>query len=278
VMMDGYEKSFEPDFHEESDLERPASIHVVAKKAAAASWKTLAKERIEDTRPTIPLGRKFWPISKDEERDIEKLFGDDEMHKLATMLKSRDDDARVKLLDAAYWMKGCSSLGRLRYAVLLQIGGKKGKAEYCLMDVKEAVQAAAPRAAGVKMPADAAERVVDGARHLSPYLGKRMRAVKLLDKSVFVRELLPQDLKIEVEQLTREEAMKVAHFLAAVVGKAHSRQMDSATRKQWQKDLQRNRSTSLDAPTWLWTSIVELLASHERAYLEHCRKYALEVA
>src|SRR6202163_394489 len=41
-VMGGYEKSFEPDFHEESDLERPASIHVVAKKAAAASWKTLA--------------------------------------------------------------------------------------------------------------------------------------------------------------------------------------------------------------------------------------------
>jgi hypothetical protein len=40
--------------------------------------------------------------------------------------------------------------------------------------------------------------------------------------------------------------------------------------------LQRNRSTSLDAPTWLWTSIVELLADHERAYLEHCRKHALD--
>ena len=71
--------------------------------------------------------------------------------------------------------------------------------------------------------------------------------------------------------------MKVAVYLAGVVGKAHSRQMDAETRAQWQKDLQRNRSKSLDAPTWLWTSIVELLADHERAYLEHCRKYALEV-
>jgi uncharacterized protein (DUF2252 family) len=70
----------------------------------------------------------------------------------------------------------------------------------------------------------------------------------------------------------------VALYLAAVVGKAHSRQMDPQTRLLWQKDLQRNRSNSLDAPTWLWTSIVELLADHERAYLEHCRKYALESA
>jgi uncharacterized protein (DUF2252 family) len=277
-MMEGYEKSFEPDFHEERDVPRPESIRLVSKQAAAASWKTLAEERITDKRPTIPLGKRFWPISKDETREIESLFENEEMRRLATMLRSRKDDARVKLLDAAYWIKGCSSLGRLRYAILLRVGSNKGKdSDFCIMDIKEATQAAAPHAARVKMPSDQAERVVEGARQLSPYLGKRMRAVKLMDKAVFVRELLPQDLKIEIEQLNRDEAMKVAYFLAAVVGKGHSRQMDSETRKRWQKDLQRNRSISLDAPTWLWSSIVDLLAVHERAYLEHCRKYALEV-
>jgi hypothetical protein len=57
------------------------------------------------------------------------------------------------------------------------------------------------------MPFDQAERVVEGARHLSPYLGKRMRAAKLMHKSIFLRELLPQDLKIEIERLTEEEAV-----------------------------------------------------------------------
>jgi len=75
------------------------------------------------------------------------------------------------------------------------------------------------------MPVDQAERVVEGARHRSPYLRKRMRAAKLMSKSVFVRELLPQDLKIEIERLMRQEALKVAHYLAALVGKAHSRAM-----------------------------------------------------
>ena len=119
---------------------------------------------------------------------------------------------------------------------------KKEDYDFSIMDIKEAAQAAAPRSAGVKMPADQAERVVEGARNLSPYLGKRMRAVKLMDKSVFVRELMPQDLKIEIEHLSRDEAMKVAHYLSAIVGKAHSRQMDVETRKQWQTELQRNRS------------------------------------
>ena len=181
--------------------------------------------------PTIPIGKRFWPITKPEAHEIKKLFEDDEMRKLATMLRSRKDDARVKLMDAAYWMKGCSSLGRLRFAVVLRVGDKKEEYDFCIMDIKEAAQAAAPRSAGVKMPSDQAERVVEGARNLSPYLGKRMRAVKLMDKAVFVRELLPQDLKIEIEHLSRDEAMKVAHYLSAIVGKAHSRQMDSQTQK-----------------------------------------------
>ena len=89
---------------------------------------------------------------------------------------------------------------------------------------------------------------------------------------------MPQDRKIEVEQLTSEDAIAVAGFLAAVIGKAHGRQMDAGTRKEWQRELQRSRSKSLNAPSWLWTSLVELLADHERAYLDHCREFASEDA
>jgi uncharacterized protein (DUF2252 family) len=277
-IMAGYESAFGRDFNGEKEATQPQSILQVTKEAEEASWKTLAKTRIEDAKPTIPLGRRFWPISKEERRQIERLFADEPMRQLATMLKCRDDDAEIDLMDAAYWMKGCSSLGRLRYAVLLKVGGKKTRSEYCLMDLKEAAQAAAPRAAKVKMPTDSAERVVEGAEHLSPFLGKRMRAVKLLGKSVFVRELMPQDLKIEVDRLTRDEAVEMAHYLAMVVGKAHGRQMDAKTRNAWRVDLKRNRSKSLDAPGWLWKNVVDLLADHERAYLEHCRRYALEAA
>jgi uncharacterized protein (DUF2252 family) len=58
------------------------------------------------------------------------------------------------------------------------------------------------------------------------------------------------------------------------VGKAHGRQMDLKTRKKWQAELTRHRSKNLDAPSWLWASVVELVASHEAAYLRHCRNYA----
>jgi uncharacterized protein (DUF2252 family) len=174
-------------------------------------------------------------------------------------------------------MKGCSSLGRLRFAVLLGVGknyAKKGG--LCLIDIKEAVQAAAPRYPKAEMPRDNAMRVVEGARHLSPALGDRMLATRFLDRGVFMRELRPEDLKLEIDEISREEAMKAAWYLAMVVGKAHGQQMKRATRAKWRDELRRNRLANLDAPNWLWSSIVELVASHEAAYLEHCRKYVTD--
>ncbi len=181
------------------------------------------------------------------------------------------------MLDAAYWRKGCSSLGLLRVAALLSTGTGRHE-RHCLLDVKQATKAAAPPLPVRAMPADEAQRVVTGARQLSPFLGSRMLAARLLDRPVFVRELLPQDLKLEIEHLTRAEAMEVAGFLAHVVGRGHARQMDEATRGQWLAELQRNRSATLDAPSWLWNSIVDLVATHEAAYLQHCRRYAMAEA
>jgi uncharacterized protein (DUF2252 family) len=81
------------------------------------------------------------------------------------------------VLDAAYWMKGCSSLGRLRFAVLLKVGtGRKRDDEFCLIDIKESAFAAAPSTPRASMPKDQAQRVVEGAKHLSPALGERMMA------------------------------------------------------------------------------------------------------
>jgi uncharacterized protein (DUF2252 family) len=277
-IMAGYEAAFENEFHEDEKRAQPGPIKKITRQAMHASWKTFAGNPIKEIAPRITLGQRFWPLSDEEKREIASVFGDEEMRRLATMLRSRDDDADVRLLDAAYWLKGCSSLGRLRYAVLLEVEDKKGHFDYCLMDVKGAAQAVAPRAKVATMPSDQGERVVEGARHLSPYLGKRMRAMKVLGKPAFVRELMPQDLKIEIERLTPEQATALAGFLAGVVGKAHNRQMDRGARSQWRRDLRRNRSKNIDAPGWLWKNVVDLLADHERAYLEHCRKYALQEA
>ena len=185
----------------------------------------------------------------------------------------------MELVDAAYWMKGCSSLGRLRYAVVIDLkDGRKGRTKPALVDIKEASPSVAPVAEGADMPNHAAERVVAGARALSPNLGDRMMAAELMGRSVVLRELAPQDLKLEVEQFTRLEALQAARYLAFVGGRAHARQLDVAARLAWSRELDRRRPADLDAPDWLWTSIVALAARHERGYLEHCRRSALHAA
>lgn len=279
-MMEGYLQALSAKSGNKKDERKLAEpVQLVMKQALRRKWRHLAAERIDDVRPVIPRGKRFWSLTREEKRNIERLFQADEVKRLVTSLHNRDSADKVTVMDAAYWMKGCSSLGRLRYAVLLRVGdGDHRDGGLCLMDIKEAIQAAAPRYARTAMPRDNAQRVVEGARHLSPFLGDRMLPVKLSGKSVVLRELLPQDLKLELDRITQEEATAAARFLAQVVGKAHARQMDEKTRSQWQAGLGRDRSKTLDAPSWLWSSVVELIASHEAAYLEHCRRYAMSAA
>src|SRR5947209_14449046 len=104
-----------------------------------------------------------------------------------------------------------------------------------------------------------------------------MMSGQVCGRSVFLRELLPQDLKVEMDHVRLQDAVSAARYLSSVLGKAHGRQMDEKMRTQWCSELARNRSKTLDAPSWLWRSVVDLIASHESAYLDHCRRHALDL-
>ena len=276
-MMIGYQRALKGSRTQNViESAKPECIKVVIRSAMSRTWKHLARERLKDLKPNIPRGERFWPLAKEESKAIHELFDQEGVRRLVASLKSRPNDSEIEMLDAAYWMKGCSSLGRLRFAVLLNIStGTSKEDEFCLIDIKEANPAAAPRARDAHTPKDNGKRVVEGAKHLSPALGDRMMAAKLLGRSVVLRELMPQDLKLEIDRLSREEAVGSARYLAEVVGKAHARQMDATIRKTFANTLNVRRSAQLDAPSWLWSSVVELASAHEAAYLEHCRQFAL---
>lgn len=265
-----------------------APIEKVMKEALRRTWKHLAEERIEDARPTIPLGKRFWPMTPEERDEVKELFQGETAREIARCIAGDEMEIKVRLLDAAYWVKGCSSLGRLRYAVLVGVG-KKSDREYRLLDIKEATHAAAPCVDGMgekkkrqaekdgsgEMPGNDAERVVAGACHLSPHLGERMAAGMIGGRRVVIRELRPQDLKFELTGLSQAEAVATARMMASVVGRAHGRQMKQAERQAWIKELQTKNAHKLDAPRWLWSGVVDLVALHEAAYLEHCRRFAM---
>jgi uncharacterized protein (DUF2252 family) len=253
-----------------------APIGKVMRQAKGRRWRHLAKERIEDVKPTIPLGPKFWPLSKTEIKELKDLIASEDLHGLLHRLNGKKAK-HVELLDAAYWMKGCSSLGRLRYAVLVGVGGGKDS-DYRLLDVKEAVRAAAPRSSKAPIPKNNAERVVTGALALSPFLGERMLAACLSDRQVVIRELRPQDLKFDLVGLKQDQAVSIARLMAGVVGRAHGRQLGAGDRRAWASELRQRHASGLNAPRWLWSSILDLAALHEAAYLDHCRHYALGVS
>ncbi|KWR88480.1 hypothetical protein RM96_19820 [Cupriavidus sp. IDO] len=252
---------------------KPVAVRTAMKTATRRTWKQLARDRIKNPKPNILLGKRFWPLRREESKAIERICENEALLDLVTCLYSGRTPESVKLLDAAFWVKGCSSMGRLRYAVLLGIDARDGS-KYRLFDFKEAVAPAAPLKAKCSMPLDNGERVVEGARHLAPFLGMRMASARILDKSVFVRELLPQDLKLEIDTLSQADATRVARYLGMVVGLSHAGQLSRSEAAAWRRELMRH-GKSLAAPFWLWTSIVDLVGVHERQYLEHCRRWAL---
>ncbi len=276
AMAKGYAQALEP--HDDGVASpEPEVVRTVRKEASARSWRHLAMERIKDEEPVIPLGKRFWALAKDERHAIDELFEDEAVRERALDLARAGKKARLRVVDAAYWKKGCSSLGHLRFAVLLGIRRKGEKQEYlALVDIKEALAPLAPIAKKAIMPSDPAERVVAGALALSPNLGERMISAQLLGRAVVLRELAPQDLKLEVEQFSRGEAVESAAYLAYVVGRAHARQLDKQTKKSWAEQMSRGADSGIEAPSWLWRSVVDLAGRHEIGYLEHCRRFAFE--
>jgi uncharacterized protein (DUF2252 family) len=275
AVMHGYREGLvRSDHPDPSDVD---CVDVSFKQALRRRWRHLAEERIDGVEPHIPLGKAFWGLPKSTKKAVENLAASEPVKRLITSLKSREFGDAIETLDAAFWVKGCSSLGLDRYAALVGVGDADHKTDgLCLLDIKEAVRTVVPVATGTKMPSNHAKRVVEGARHLSPLLGERMAAAQLESTQVFVRELLPQDLKLNLDRLSQHEATSVALLLAKVVGRAHGRQLDRATAREWAAGLKRQNTKVLDAPSWLWRTVVDQMLRHEGAYLEHCRRYALE--
>jgi uncharacterized protein (DUF2252 family) len=274
----GYRIALQSDFDKGMDLaHKPKRIQALLRMAVKRRWQHLAAERLRMVEPKFALGKRFWPVSKDEREALTALFTSEKTRRMVAVLNGHEANAPLRLMDVAYWVKGCSSLGRLRYAVLLGVGEGR-KLRYGLFDIKEGTAAAAPHAPAKRMPRDNAVRVVTGAKALSPHLGGRMMAAHLLGKAVVIRELMPQDLKIDGENLDEDDSISLARYLGYAVGRAHGRQLSDHVRGQWFKEMSRDRADDAATPGWLWSAVVDLMGVHEAAYLDHCRAIAADIS
>jgi uncharacterized protein (DUF2252 family) len=96
-------------------------VRIVLNQVLKRKWRHPALERIKDVSPTIPIRTSFWSLSGPEKGEINKRFGTEGVQKLITDLHGRHENDEVRVREAAYRVKGCSSLGRHHFAVLLEI-------------------------------------------------------------------------------------------------------------------------------------------------------------
>ncbi|MFZ3327113.1 MAG: DUF2252 family protein, partial [Methylocella sp.] len=97
-------------------IDRSERIQDLLEHSLRRRWRHLALERLETVKPVLPLGEKFWALTPEERTALVQLFEQEPVRAMVTRLQCRESSDAVMLVDAAYWIKGCSSLGRLRYA------------------------------------------------------------------------------------------------------------------------------------------------------------------
>jgi len=164
----GYQAALSTNFEADKEKShRPKSIQALLAQSTRRRWRHLAEERLDTVKPTIPLGKRFWALTPEERNALSRMFASDSVRPTLTSLRDREKDDPIELVDAACWMKGCGSLGRLRYAALLRIGQGKSSS-LCLVDVKEGVTAAAPSAAALSGTPTVAKWDRDSAAHGVP--------------------------------------------------------------------------------------------------------------
>jgi hypothetical protein len=80
----GYDQALMGKFDGRTENERPKLIRGVLQRAVRRRWRHLAKERIENVTPAIPLGRWFWALAKSERGELNRLFADEDVRELIT--------------------------------------------------------------------------------------------------------------------------------------------------------------------------------------------------
>jgi uncharacterized protein (DUF2252 family) len=119
-LMAGYlEALAEPTETTKNTDSRSATVRFLVREALRRKWRHLHRDSI-GKRPKFKLGRRFLPLVPEERVAVEAFLSRERIRQLVTRIESRDDDAKIKLLDAAYWVKGCSSLGLWRAAALVR--------------------------------------------------------------------------------------------------------------------------------------------------------------
>jgi uncharacterized protein (DUF2252 family) len=176
----------------------------------------------------------------------------------------RLDEGALDVLDVAWRVAGCGSLGGLRVAVLVR--GKGGADGAWIFDMKEEGMPSAAASRMVRRPAKAlraepAARVCAGFRASVPRAPRWIGTTWLGDRSMFVRRLAPQEDKLDLETLRDVDLDPLASYLGALTGRAHARGATKTPRDPWTEE---ERAGIVDRA-------IAIAGIHEATYLALCK-------
>ena len=127
---------------------------------------------------------------------------------------------QLVMIDAAHRIAGTGSLGVLRVAVLTS--GKGGGDGGWIFDLKEQPASSAAHLLGPQTltPADAAVAAFQACLEAPP---RMLATTEIAGVGMVGRRLTPQEDKLSLGKIARDQLGPLAHYLGALVGRAHAR-------------------------------------------------------
>ena len=209
---------------------------------SSAARRFLRGERYQDLPPAL--------VSQAHaafERYVERL---DPQHTVAA--------DHFKIEDVAFRVAGTGSLGALRIAVLTQ--GKGDLDTRWIFDMKSEGSPSACELAPA-IPGLAASRVLTATLACLEHPPRLAGTTDLGEISLFVRRLPPQEDKLDLPRLRREDLPDLARYLGARLGLVHRRGATNLPQSRWTPAEQAQ----------LTDHAIVIAGLHEAAYLALCK-------
>ncbi|MFO0737681.1 MAG: DUF2252 family protein [Labilithrix sp.] len=243
-------------FDGEDPATTPAVVAALVEKVRARSKAQLldARTKEEKGKRHLVRGPRYMDLAPDLLEQVPKAL---EEYISSIREEEKPPKGEQKVEDAAFRIAGTGSLGGLRMAVIVE--GSKA-----IFDLKEQGSPSTAILCG-EPEMDHAERVVTGFRacvvHPASMLGTSHIKLEKKKVSLSCRRLSPQEDKLDLPKLKKEDLPELATHLGALLGSAHRRGAKTKG-SRWNKgDRETVRSQA-----------IALAGLHEAVYLALCER------
>jgi uncharacterized protein (DUF2252 family) len=230
----------------------PPCVTALLDRAGKRSHRKLLADRTE----TVRGRRRFTRGERYRELDPRaRIAVEGALREAARGFGLAQDAPELDVEDVAFRVAGTGSLGLLRVAALTR---GKGEDAQWIFDLKEETRAASALLVPDRLvPAERVRRAMEAC--LDP-LPRMLGTATIAGRSVLVRRLAPQEDKLDIGRIAREELDDLAAYLGALTRAAHAR----GARRRLPRWSAADRRAVLDRA-------VVLAGVHEAAYLAFCR-------